>query len=95
MAQNSSSPDNSPRASDSWYTLTLCYAITAHKSQGQTLEEVIIDFTAKSSRINCGSFYTSLSRVKNGCNFFLRSFDEAYIKSNPDVEKKMASMKLS
>ena len=50
------------------FPLTLCYAITAHKSQGQTLDEVLIDFSGNKSRINCGSFYTALSRVKLGEN---------------------------
>ena len=77
------------------FPLTLCYAITAHKSQGQTLEEVIIDFSEKNSRINCGSFYTALSRVRNGENVFLKDFKPEYIKANPDVEKKMESMKHS
>ena len=77
------------------FPLTLCYAITAHKSQGQTLEEVIIDFTSEKSMINNGSFYTALSRVKSGNSFFLRDFDIKYIKANPDIEKKMSSMKLS
>lgn len=70
------------------FPLTLCYAMTAHKSQGQTLKEVIIDFSAKNSRINQGSFYTALSRVKFGENFYLRAFDSSYIRANPDVEKK-------
>ena len=54
------------------FPLTLCYAITAHKSQGQTLEEVIIDFSAKNTRINHGSFYTAISRVKYGENLYLK-----------------------
>ena len=77
------------------FPLTLCYAITAHKSQGQTLEEVIIDFSAKNARINHGSFYTAISRVKYGENLYLKKFESKYISANPDVEKKMASMKLS
>ena len=77
------------------FPLTLCYTITAHKSQGQTLEEVIIDFTSKHMRINYGSFYTALSRVKYGENLFLRDFKETYVKANPSVEKKMLSMKVS
>ena len=75
------------------FPLTLCYAITAHKSQGQTLEEVIIDFSAKNARINHGSFYTAISRVKYGENLYLKKFESKYISANPDVEKKMASMK--
>ena len=55
------------------FPLTLCYAVTAHKSQGQTLDEVLIDFTGE-SRINNGSFYTAISRVKYGKNLYLKDF---------------------
>merc|ERR1712179_267214 len=77
------------------FPLTLCYAITAHKSQGQTLEEVVIDFSEKNARIISGSFYTAISRVRKGSDVFLRDFKADYIRANPDVEKKMESMKLS
>ena len=77
------------------FPLTLCYANPAHKSQGQTLEEVIIDFTSENARINCGSFYTALSRVQHGGNLYLKDFKSTYIKANPDVEKKMLAMKTS
>ena len=75
------------------FPLTLCYAVTAHKSQGQTLDEVLIDFSGQ-SRINNGSFYTALSRVKQGKNLYLKDFKLEYIKANPSVEKKMESMKI-
>ena len=77
------------------FPLTLCYAITAHKSQGQTLDEVLIDFSAINSRINCGSFYTALSRVKLGENLYMKDFKTSYVKANPNVEKKMLAMKIS
>ena len=77
------------------FPLTLCYPITAHKLQGQTLNEVIIDFSNKKSQINNGSFYAALSRVKFENNLFLKDFKKGYIKANPDVEKKMMSMKMS
>ena len=76
------------------FPLTLCYAITAHKSQGQTLDQTIIDFRGQNSRFGYGSFYTALSRVKFGSNVFLKSFKPEYIKANPAVEKKISSMKL-
>ena len=75
------------------FPLTLCYAVTAHKSQGQTLDEVLIDFSGE-SRINNGSFYTAISRVKFGKNLYLKDFKTSYIKANSDVEKKMDAMKL-
>ena len=77
------------------FPITLCYAITAHKSQGQTLDEVIIDFSSKSCRINSGSFYTAMSRVRLGNNLYLRDFKPEYIHANRSVEKKLEAMKAS
>merc|ERR1712215_591295 len=69
------------------------YAVTSHKSQGQTLDEVLIDFSDV-NRINNGSFYTALLMVKYGSNLYLKDFKPEYIKANSDVEKKMESMNL-
>ena len=54
------------------FPLALAYAITAHKCQGETLDEVIIDFGSDEehgikSYICPGSFYVSLTRVRMGC----------------------------
>ena len=75
------------------FPLTLCYAVTAHKSQGQTLDEVLIDFTDE-SRINNGAFYTAMSRVKVGQNLYLKDFKKTYVKANLEVEKKIEAMKI-
>ena len=64
------------------------------QSQGQTLEEVVIDFTSKDAMIKNGSFYTSLTRVKKGCDFHLPDFKPEYILANSEVEKKMKSMEI-
>ena len=57
------------------FALSLAYAITAHKCQGETLEDVIIDFGAdlkhKIKNYICpGSFYVALTRVREGCKVF-------------------------
>ena len=54
------------------FPLTLSYAITSYKCQGDTLNEVIIDFAHEKGEIKsvpCGSFYVALTRVKEGKNF--------------------------
>ena len=56
------------------FPLTVCYAVTSHKSQGQTLEEVLIDFSAPVKRYTSGAFYTAMSRVRFGRNLFLKDF---------------------
>ena len=53
---------------------------------------MIIDFSSKHSRISAGSFYTALSRVKNGESVYLKSFEPHFIKANPAVESKLRAM---
>ena len=55
------------------FPLTLSYATTAYKCQGDTLDEVIIDFEHEPGEIRsvpCGSFYVALTRVKEGKKYF-------------------------
>ena len=59
------------------FSLSLAYGLTSHKCQGETLDEVIIDFGADTvNRVKnfiCpGSFYVALTRVKMGSNVCLR-----------------------
>ena len=78
------------------FPLTLAYAITAYKCQGDTLEEVIIDFShepGEKTNIQWGSFYVALTRVKEGKHVFLRSFDKSHITFNEKVERKIAAMR--
>ena len=80
------------------FALSLAYALTAHKCQGETLEEVIIDFGPDKERgiknfICPGSFYVALTRVREGKKVFLRSFDKSYIEVNEKIEEKINAMR--
>ena len=56
-----------------------CNALTIHKSQGATLDKVIL---------NCGGifensmFYTAISRIRDPTNMKIINFKESYIKCN-------------
>ena len=72
--------------------------MTARKCQGETLDQVIIDFgpnlELKIKDFICpGSFYVALTRVREGCKVFLKSFDKSYIKVNKKIEEKVEAMK--
>ena len=80
------------------FPLALAYAITAHKCQGETLDEVIIDFRPDKENniknyITDGSFYVALTRVKEGSKVYLKNFDLSYIKVNPTIEEKISAMR--
>ena len=80
------------------FALSLAYAMTAHKCQGETLDQVIIDFgpnlELKIKNYICpGSFYVALTRVRDGNAVFLKSFDRSYIQVNRSIEEKIEAMK--
>ena len=79
------------------FPLTLAYALTSHKCQGDTLDEVIIDFGAdpvnKIKNYICpGGFYVALTRVKMGSKVYLRSFEKSFIKENKSIGDKVDAM---
>ena len=60
------------------------------------MKKVIIDFRGSGSRgahIDNSSFYTAITRVTNGNNLFLRSFDKKFIKNDPRVEFEINRMR--
>ena len=80
----------------SQFPLTLGYAITAHKCQGDTLCNVIVDFRPTGTNkvfIDRGSFYVAITRVKSANNLFLKGFDTSYIKVHPKVEYEINTMR--
>ena len=76
------------------FPLVLAYATTAHKAQGLTTENVIIDFKATSSpNRDEGAFYVAVTRAKRLANVFLRSFDDNMIRFSPVVQAEIARMR--
>ena len=74
------------------FALTLAYALTAHKCQGETFDGgVIVDF--EDGFIINGSFYVAITRVREGNKLFLRNFDKSYIKVTKGVEAKIQEMR--
>ena len=56
----------------SQYPIRLAYALTIHKSQGQTLDKVVVDL-GKNER-SLGLAFVALSRVKNYTDFIIQPF---------------------
>ncbi len=64
------------------YPLRLAYGITIHKSQGMTLEKLIVDC----NRIfECGQVYVALSRIKSLDGLYLKSFNPKKVWANEEV----------
>lgn len=64
------------------YPLRLAYGITIHKSQGMTLDNLIVDC----NRIfECGQVYVALSRITSLKGLYLKAFSPQKVRSNPEV----------
>ena len=64
------------------YPLRLAYGITIHKSQGMTLDKLVVDC----NRIfECGQAYVALSRIKTIDGLYLRSFNPNKVVVNEEV----------
>ena len=80
------------------FPLCLAYALTSWKCQGDTLNEVIIDFGEDKEHgiknyLCAGSFYVALTRVRTGDKVFLRSFHKSYIVVKHQLEEKIEAMR--
>ena len=80
------------------HSTDVTYWFSFFQCQGETLEEVIIDFGSDKKLklknfIVAGSFYVGLTRVKKGSNVFLKSFEKSYIVTNKRIEEIMDAMR--
>ena len=71
------------------FPLTLCWACTIHKVQGQTMQKIVIDCKG---RFSAGQFYVAVSRVTSLAGLHLINFTPDKIISNKRVEAVLHKM---
>lgn len=71
------------------FPLTLSWACTIHKVQGQTLDKIVISCEG---RYQPGQFYVAVSRVTKLSGLFFLNFNENCISCNNDVTKEIQRM---
>lgn len=69
------------------FPVVLCFCMTSYKSQGQTLQAVILDF--KQAIAKHGHFYVGITRVKGTEGLFIRNFNPRQIQCREDVKKEL------
>ncbi|XP_070191701.1 uncharacterized protein [Littorina saxatilis] len=72
------------------FPLTACSAITVHKSQGSTLEQVAVSFQGM---VQHHLVYVALSRAKTLGGLHLLDFDPNKIRVSPDVKTEMERLR--
>jgi len=71
------------------YPLTLSWACTIHKVQGQTFQQVVISLKGM---FRAGMAYVALSRATHLKGLFLLDYDKTVIYADPSVESAMTKM---
>merc|ERR1712002_1021554 len=65
--------------------------MTSYKSQGQTLEAVILDY--KNCKPKHGQFYVGMTCVRNSSGLFVRNFERSQIVCRNDVKRELSMLK--
>ncbi|XP_065576394.1 ATP-dependent DNA helicase PIF1-like, partial [Artemia franciscana] len=71
------------------FPITLCWAVTIHKVQGQTFERAVVSLH---NMFRPGMAYVALSRVKTLNGLFLKDFDESAMYSDTAVQDILENM---
>ena len=71
------------------FPITLCWAVTIHKVQGQTFERAVVSLH---NMFRLGMAYVALSRVKTLNGLFLKDFDESAMYSDTAVQDTLENM---
>lgn len=71
------------------FPLYLAWAITIHKVQGMTVDEIVIDMSRDKGSYKCGQAYVALSRVRTYEKLHIVNYDRKKIKASPSVTDEM------
>ena len=75
----------------SQFPMVLCFCMTSYKSQGQTLQAVILDY--KDAMCKHGHFYVGVTRVRSKEGLFIRNFSPSQIQCREDVKLQLKQLK--
>ncbi|XP_077975129.1 ATP-dependent DNA helicase PIF1-like [Styela clava] len=73
--------------------LRLCFALTVHKAQGQTLDGAIISMDGKRRTVENGLFYVAITRIRSSNHLHLKNFNESYIRISAQVSQEMKRLR--
>ena len=73
--------------------LKLSWAVTIHKCQGLTLDEIVIDMSLNKGKYYPGQAYAAFSRVKTLDGLHIINYTRSQIKISPNVEEEMERLR--
>ena len=67
------------------FPLTLAWAVTIHKCQGLTLQEIVVDMCPSKGQFSAGQVYVAFSRVCELCKLHIVNYTPTQICVSPNV----------
>ena len=77
------------------FPLFLAWAVTIHKCQGLTLDEIVVDMSKQKGKYHQGQAYVALSRVKTFEKLHIVNYDQTQIKVSPSIEDEMNRLRVN
>ena len=71
------------------FPLTLAWAVTIHKCQGLTMDEIVVDMTLKKGQYTSGQAYVAFSRVKELKKLHIINYTREQIRVSKNVAAEM------
>ena len=75
------------------FPLTLAWAVTIHKCQGLTLQEIVVDMCPSKGQFSAGQAYVAFSRVCELCKLHIVNYTRTQIRVSPNVANEMARLR--
>ena len=71
------------------FPLILSWAVTIHKVQGMTMDQIVVDMTKNKGSFTKGQAYVAFSRVRTYNGLHIINYDRSQIKVSSKVKKEM------
>lgn len=75
------------------FPLALAWAVTIHKTQGQTVDAIVVDMELAKGKFSAGQAYVAFSRVTTYDKLYILNYTRSQIHANPDVENEMRRLR--
>ena len=80
-------------ASRTQFPITLAWAVTIHKCQGLTLDEIVVDMSPSKGKFSAGQAYVAFSRVRELSKLHIINYSRSQIRVSPHAEEEMMRLR--
>ena len=84
---------NTVKCQRSQFPLFLAWAVTVHRVQGMTLDEIVVEMSLKKGRYSAGMAYVAFSRIRSIDKLHILNYNRTQIKSDNQVNTEIERLR--